>query len=65
MGSREHRVPAIEPNWNDEKDVLVKDVRDGICIPAVVLSAVMEEQVLEESKLADRVISGSGSLLAF
>ena len=56
LGAGEEREPAIGPDRYNQQDVLVKHVRDCIRITAIVLSAMMKQQVFQETELSDRVV---------
>lgn len=57
--------PSIEPDRDNKEHILVDHVRDCVSVSPVILSAVVEQQVLEEAKLTNRVVGCAGCLLTF
>ena len=49
-------IPSVEPDWYDQQNILVEHVRNGVRVSAVILTSMVEQQVLEEFKLSDRVV---------
>ena len=56
LRAREKRFPTVKPDWNDQEDVLVEHVGDGVGVSAVVFAPVVEQEVLKEAELCNRVI---------
>lgn len=65
LRTRKSCVIAVEKDRKHIDDVLIEHVEDQITISSVGLSTMGKHQVLQELKLANRVVGRTSSLLAF
>ena len=59
------RNPPVQENWHYIQNRLVEYIQHNEAVSSVIFASVCKQEIFKESKLANRVISSSCSLLSF